>query len=393
MEEFSYLGEETARRVVIDNTGLIADMIEPMKPVPEGRFPPEIDEAEEDLRKACEERAAAMYGSPLPEEIRARLDRELNAIIDNGYAVMYRSAEMLVKKSMEDGFLVGSRGSVGSSFVATMSGITEVNPLPPHYLCPECRNLEWGDASEYDCGVDMPAKECPKCGSKYDREGFKIPFETFLGFDANKEPDIDLNFAGEYRATAQKYVEDIFGTGNVFKAGTIGTVKGKTAFGFVAKYCEDRGIKVNKTELDRLSMSCEGVKRTTGQHPGGVIIVPDGHEIYEFCPVQRPANDMNSDIITTHFDYHSIDQNLLKLDILGHDAPSMIKHLQDMTGVDPLTVPINDPKVLSIFTGISELGIRDPDYPAAHGSYGIPEFGTNFVRQMLDDVAPRQLKS
>ncbi len=388
MEEFSYLGEETARRVVIDNTGLIADMIEPMKPVPEGRFPPEIDEAEEDLRKACEERAAAMYGSPLPEEIRARLDRELNAIIDNGYAVMYRSAEMLVKKSMEDGFLVGSRGSVGSSFVATMSGITEVNPLPPHYLCPECRNLEWGDASEYDCGVDMPAKECPKCGSKYDREGFKIPFETFLGFDANKEPDIDLNFAGEYQATAQKYVEDIFGTGNVFKAGTIGTVKGKTAFGFVAKYCEERGIKVNKTELDRLSMSCEGVKRTTGQHPGGVIIVPDGHEIYEFCPVQRPANDMNSDIITTHFDYHSIDQNLLKLDILGHDAPSMIKHLQDMTGVDPLTVPINDPKVLSIFTGISELGIRDPDYPAAHGSYGIPEFGTNFVRQMLDDVKP-----
>ena len=388
IEEFAYLGEETAQRVVVDNTNLIADMIEPMMPVPKGKFPPKIDGAEEDLRRSCEERAAAMYGDPLPEEIRARLDKELNSIIDNGYAVMYRSAEMLVKKSMEDGFLVGSRGSVGSSFAATMSGITEVNPLPPHYLCPKCKSLEWGDVNEYDCGVDMPPKNCPNCGTEYLREGFKIPFETFLGFEANKEPDIDLNFAGEYQGVAQKYVEEIFGPTNVFKAGTIGTVKDKTAFGFVAKYFEERNISVNKVELDRLAGCCGGVKRTTGQHPGGVIIVPRGHEIYEFCPVQHPANDVKSDIITTHFDYHSIDENLLKLDILGHDNPSIIKHLQDMTGIDPLTVPLNDPKVMQIFTGVESLNIKDPDYPATHGSYGIPEFGTSFVRQMLDDVQP-----
>ncbi len=388
MEEFMYLGEETAREVVITNTNMIADMIEPMMPVPEGKFPPKIDGAEEDLRKACEERAAAMYGSPLPEEIRARLDKELNSIIDNGYAVMYRSAEMLVKKSLEDGYLVGSRGSVGSSFAATMSGITEVNPLPPHYLCPNCKHLEWGDNEKYDCGVDMPDKVCPECGTPYDKEGFTIPFETFLGFEANKEPDIDLNFAGEYQGTAQKYVEKIFGEKNVFKAGTIGTIKDKTAYGYVAKYFEERGINVNKFEMDRLTSCCEGVRRTSGQHPGGIIIVPEGHEIYEFCPVQHPANDVNSDIITTHFDYHSIDQNLLKLDILGHDAPSMIRQLQDMTGVDPTKVPIKDDKVMTIFNGIEGLDIKNPNYRFTHGSYGIPEFGTKFVRQMLDDTKP-----
>lgn len=388
LEEFSYLGEDLAYEVVVENTNRIADMIEPMMPVPDGKFPPKIDGAEDALRKACAERAAAMYGDPLPEEIRARLDKELNSIIDNGYAVMYRSAEMLVKKSNEDGYLVGSRGSVGSSFAATMSGITEVNPLPPHYLCPNCKHLEWGDLQEYDCGVDMPDKTCPECGTPYSKEGFNIPFETFLGFNANKEPDIDLNFAGEYQGTAQKYVEEIFGAENVFKAGTIGTIKDKTAYGYVAKYFEERGMNVNRFEMDRLTGCCEGVRRTSGQHPGGVIIVPRGHEIYEFCPVQHPANDVNSDIITTHFDYHSIDQNLLKLDILGHDAPSMIRQLQDMTGIDPMDVPLKDEKVMSIFIGHEGLDIKEKDYRFSHGSFGIPEFGTKFVRQMLDDIQP-----
>ncbi|MCQ2546017.1 MAG: PolC-type DNA polymerase III [Clostridia bacterium] len=388
MEEFAYLGEETARKVVIENTNLIADMIEPMMPVPKGKFPPKIDGAEDYLREVCRERSTAMYGDPLPQEIQERLDKELNSIIDNGYAVMYRSAEMLVQKSLEEGYLVGSRGSVGSSFAATMSGITEVNPLPAHYLCPNCRNVEWDDTKEYDCGVDMPDKLCPKCGTPYRKEGFTIPFETFLGFDGTKEPDIDLNFAGEYQGKAQKYVEEIFGAENVFKAGTIGTVAGKTAFGFVAKYFDEKGIQAPRAEMDRLTSCCEGVKRTSGQHPGGVVIVPRGHEIYEFCPVQHPANDMKSDIITTHFDYHSIDENLLKLDILGHDIPSMIRHLQDMTGVDPLSIPLKDEKVMSIFIGTEGLDIKNPDYKFKHGSFAIHEFGTAFVRQMLDDIHP-----
>ena len=388
MEEFAYLGEETAHKVVIENTNLIADMIEPMMPVPKGKFPPKIDGAEDYLRKVCEERATNMYGNPLPDVIRERLDKELNSIIDNGYAVMYRSAEMLVQKSLAEGYLVGSRGSVGSSFAATMSGITEVNPLPAHYLCPNCKNLEWDETNEYDCGVDMPDKVCPVCGTPYNKEGYTIPFETFLGFEANKEPDIDLNFAGEYQGKAQKYVEEIFGAENVFKAGTISKIQGNTAYGFVAKYLEGKGQPSSKAEIDRLVSCCEGVKRTTGQHPGGVIIVPRGHEIYEFCPVQRPANDTKSDIITTHFDYHSIDENLLKLDILGHDVPSMIRQLQDMTGVDPLTVPVKDDKVMSIFIGTEGLDIKDPDYKFTHGSYAIHEFGTAFVRQMLDDIQP-----
>lgn len=390
LDEFAYLGQETARKVVIEAPNAIADSIERMMPVPEGKFPPKIDGSDEDLRRKCEERAAAMYGDPLPTEIRERLDKELNSIIANGYSVMYMSAEMLVQKSMSDGYLVGSRGSVGSSFAATMSGITEVNPLPPHYLCPNCKHLEWGDNNSYDCGVDMPEKNCPTCGTKYNQEGFSIPFETFLGFEADKEPDIDLNFAGEYQATAHKFVDEIFGAENVFKAGTIGTIQGKTAYGYVMKYFEERQQPINKFEADRLTSCCEGVRRTSGQHPGGIIIVPRGHEIYEFCPVQHPANDMKSDIITTHFDYHSIDQNLLKLDILGHDVPSMIRHLQDMTGKDPLTVPLKDERVNSIFNGIDGLEIKDPDYKFTHGSYGIPEFGTKFTRQMLDDTKPEK---
>ena len=392
MEEFAYLGEETAHKVVIENTNMIADQIESIMPVPKGKFPPKIEGAEEYLRKVCEKRVADMYGDPLPQPIRQRLDKELNSIIDNGYAVMYRSAEMLVQKSIEEGYLVGSRGSVGSSFAATASGITEVNPLPAHYICPNCKNLEWDETGEYDCGVDMPDKVCPVCGTPYNKEGFTIPFETFLGFEANKEPDIDLNFAGEYQSKAQKYVEEIFGAENVFKAGTIGTIKENTAFGFVNKYFEEKGVTANRFEIERLGQGCEGVKRTTGQHPGGVIIVPKGHEIYEFCPVQHPANDVKSDIVTTHFDYHSIDKNLLKLDILGHDIPSMIRHLKDMTGVDPLSVPIKDDKVMTIFVGTEGLDIKDPDYKFTHGSYAIHEFGTPFVRQMLDDIQPTTIE-
>ena len=388
MEEFAYLGEERARKVVIENTNIIADQIGELLPVPKGKFPPKIPGAEDTLRETCMNKAHSIYGDPLPEEIATRLDKELNSIIDNGYAVMYVSAQMLVKKSLEDGYLVGSRGSVGSSFAATMAGITEVNPLDPHYVCPDCKYLEWGDMELYDCGIDMPPKKCPKCGADLNRDGYTIPFATFLGFDGDKEPDIDLNFAGEYQPIAHKYVGVIFGEKNVFKAGTVGTIADKTAFGYVSKFYEEQGIPINKFEKDRLTQHCTGVKRTTGQHPGGIIIVPDDHEIYEFCPVQHPANDVKSDIITTHFDYHKIDENLLKLDILGHNVPSMIRQLQDMTGVDPLNVPLTDRKVLSIFNGIEALDIKMPDYKYTHGSYAIPEFGTSFVRQMLDDTKP-----
>lgn len=389
LEEFSYLGSDVAEKIVIDNTNLIADMVERIKPVPAEKFPPKIENAAEKLREKCMARAHEIYGDPLPPEISERLEAELVPIIREGYAVMYIAAEMLVQKSLSDGYLVGSRGSVGSSFAATMAGITEVNPLPPHYICPNCKHLEWGDQNEYDCGVDMPEKNCPVCGTKYKQEGFTIPFQTFLGFEADKEPDIDLNFAGEYQPVAHKYVDEIFGSKNVFKAGTIGTVADKTAYGFVMKYHEERQLPINKYEADRLAKECTGVKRTTGQHPGGIIIVPDDHEIYEFCPVQHPANDVNSDIITTHFDYHSIDQNLLKLDILGHDVPSIIRHLQDMTGLDPIKdVPLKDEKVNSIFLSADALDIKDDDYRFVHGTFGIPEFGTKFTRQMLDDTQP-----
>lgn len=389
MDEFAYLGEETAYRVVVENTNKIADMIDDdIKPVPDGKYPPRIEGAEETLRKTCMDRAHEIYGDPLPDIIEERLDTELNAIINNGYAVMYVSAQMLVNKSLSDGYLVGSRGSVGSSFAATMAGITEVNPLEPHYICPKCKHLEWGDMNLYDCGIDMPEKECPECGTMMRRDGFTIPFATFLGFNGDKEPDIDLNFAGEYQARAHKYVGEIFGEKNVYKAGTVGTIADKTAFGYVMKFFEETGRANNRFEADRLVAGCTGVKRTTGQHPGGIIIVPDDHEIYEFCPIQHPANDVNSDIVTTHFDYHKIDKNLLKLDILGHNIPSMIRQLQDMTGIDPMEADLTDRKVLSIFNGIEALDIKDPNYKFKHGSYAIPEFGTSFVRQMLDDTKP-----
>ncbi|WP_324824178.1 PolC-type DNA polymerase III [Sinanaerobacter sp. ZZT-01] len=392
LDEFSYLGEELAKEVVISAPNAIADMVECVIPVPEGKFPPKIDGAEERLRSRCMETAWGIYGMPLPELVQSRLEKELDSIIGNGYAVMYVSAEMLVQKSLKDGYLVGSRGSVGSSFAATMAGITEVNPLVPHYICqnPECKHVEFIEDGSYDCGVDMPDKNCPKCGRPYKKDGYSIPFETFLGFEGDKEPDIDLNFAGEYQPVAHKFVEEIFGKENVFRAGTIGTVAMKTAFGFVLKYFEERGQAANKWEIERLATGCTGVRRTTGQHPGGIIIVPRGHTIYEFCPVQHPANDTKTDIITTHYDYHSIDENLLKLDILGHDVPSMIRQLQDLTGEDPLDVPLDDKKTMGIFNGIEGLDIKINDYKYVHGSYGIPEFGTKFVRQMLDDTHPKR---
>jgi DNA polymerase-3 subunit alpha (Gram-positive type) len=390
LEEFSYLEEEIAQKIVIDNPNEIADSIEIISPVPEGRFPPKIEKAEERLRNRCMETAEKIYGNPLPDIVKNRLEKELDSIINNGYAVMYVSSELLVQQSLKDGYLVGSRGSVGSSFAATMAGITEVNPLPPHYICDnqDCKHSEFPADTDYDCGVDLPDKSCPKCGQAYKKDGFNIPFEVFLGFDGDKEPDIDLNFAGEYQPIAHKYVEEIFGKENVFRAGTIGTIASKTAYGFVKKYYEEKQIDVNKWEIERLTQCCTGVRRTTGQHPGGIIIVPKGHEIYEFCPIQHPANDASTDIITTHFDYHSIDENLLKLDILGHDVPSMIRMLQDMTGIDPLTVPLRDEKVNGIFNGIDTLDIKLEDYRYSHGTFGVPEFGTKFVRQMLDDIKP-----
>lgn len=390
LQEFAYLGEETAKRVVVEGPNNLAANIERVIPVPEGRFPPEIQDADEQLRTRSIETAKEMYGEPLPEIVEQRLERELHSIIDHGYAVMYVSAELLVRQSLKDGYLVGSRGSVGSSLAATMAGITEVNPLPPHYICtnPDCKHSEFPEGGDWDCGVDLPDANCPLCGSSYRKDGFNIPFEVFLGFDGDKEPDIDLNFAGEYQPTAHRFLEEIFGRENVFRAGTIGTVADRTAFGFVRKYFEEKEQSISKWEIERLTKSCTGVRRTTGQHPGGIIILPRGHEIYEFCPVQHPANDMETDIITTHFDYHSIDENLLKLDILGHDVPSMIRMLQDMTGVNPLEVPLKDPKVDSIFVGTDGLDIKLEGYRFRHGTYGIPEFGTKFVRQMLDDVKP-----
>ena len=388
MEEFAYLGDR-AEEIVITNTNKIAEMVGDVKPVPAGKFPPKIEGAEEKLRQSCYEKAKSIYGDPMPPEIEERLETELNSIIGNGYAVMYIAAQMLVQKSNRDGYLVGSRGSVGSSFAATMAGITEVNPLAPHYICPECKHFEWSDEpGKYDVGYDMPDKACPVCGARMKKEGLNIPFATFLGFKGDKEPDIDLNFAGEYQPVAHRYVGEIFGEKNVFKAGTVATIAEKTAFGYVKHYIEDNHISANKYDIDYLVKGCTGVKRTTGQHPGGIIVVPDDHEIYEFCPIQKPANKRDIDVITTHFDYHKIDQNLLKLDILGHDVPQLIRHLQVMTGVDPMTIPLDDRETLSIFTSLDALKIKNENYRFTHGTYAIPEFGTNFTRGMLDDIHP-----
>ena len=394
LQEFAYLGSDKAEEVVITNTNLIADMIECMSPVRPDKCPPVIEDSDNQLTEICYNKAHELYGETLPKIVEDRLEKELHSIISNGFAVMYIIAQKLVWKSVEDGYLVGSRGSVGSSFVANMAGITEVNSLSPHYLCPKCHYYDF-DSEEVKAygggaGCDMPDKDCPVCGEPLNKEGFDIPFETFLGFKGDKEPDIDLNFSGEYQSKAHKYTEVIFGSGQTYRAGTIGTLADKTAFGYVKNYYEERGRHKRVCEINRIVTGCTGIRRSTGQHPGGIVVLPVGEDINSFTPVQHPANDMTTDIVTTHFDYHSIDHNLLKLDILGHDDPTMIRMLQDMTGIDPVTIPLDDKKVMSLFQSTEALGITPDQIGGCKlGCLGIPEFGTEFVIQMVIDAKPK----
>ena len=394
LEEFSYLGAQRAYEVVVKNPNMIADQIEFIEPVLSGSYPPSIPNSAEDLENMCREKARELYEEDgvLPQIVSDRVDAELIPIIKNGFDVMYMIAQKLVAKSNEMGYLVGSRGSVGSSFVAFLSGITEVNALQPHYRCPNCRHSIWDNDPIYQTGADMPDRDCPKCGTGMVKDGFNIPFATFLGFNADKTPDIDLNFSGECQGQIHRYTVELFGNDKVFKAGTIGTVKDKTAYGFVKKYLEERGKVVNNAEVNHLVSGCTGIKRTTGQHPGGLIIVPGDRTIYEFTPVQHPADDPNSDIITTHFDFHSIHDNLLKLDELGHDVPTIIRHLQNLTGVDPMDVPLDDKETMRAFTDIGPLGIETDDILEQPGSAGVPEFGTKNARSMLMETQPTTLE-
>lgn len=390
LAEFDYLGKEKAYEVVVTNTNLIADMVEDVRPIPKKKCPPVVEGAVDGIRNDSLRRAEEIYGSPLPPEVQERLDKELHSIITNGFSVMYRIAQELVRKSLDDGYLVGSRGSVGSSFVAFLSDITEVNSLPAHYICPNCKNVEFHPSDIGQSGCDLPDKVCPKCGTQYKKDGHDIPFETFLGFNGDKEPDIDLNFSGEYQPVIHKYTETFFGEGFVFRAGTIGTVAEKTALGYVRKYCEEHNMTMRNAEMKRLAKGCEGVKRTSGQHPGGIIVVPYTNNIHEFCPVQHPADDTDSTIFTTHFDYHSIDSNLLKLDELGHDDPTVIRMLEDITGLDAKKIPLDDQETLSLFTSNKALKLKEgADIGTSLGTYGVPEFGTKFVRQMLEDTKPK----
>jgi len=388
LAEFSYLDEATAREVVIENPRKIADMMDAVLPIPDGTFPPIIEGSDDEIREMVEVQAKELFGHPLPEIVEKRIKKELDSIIGNGYSVLYLIAQKLVHHSMEDGYLVGSRGSVGSSFVATLCGITEVNPLAPHYRCPQCKHSEFFDSNEVGVGPDLKDALCPQCQTKMDKDGFDIPFETFLGFEGDKEPDIDLNFSGDNQAEAHRYTEVLFGKGKVFRAGTISTIADKTAYGFVKNYYEENDIKVPKAELDRVISCCAGVKKTTGQHPGGIMVVPTYKDIYDFCPVQHPADDTESDTITTHFAYESISGRMLKLDILGHDDPTMLKMLKDLTGIDSVKIPLDDEKTMSLFTSTKALELTDNDFESPLGVCGIPEFGTSFVREMLLDTKP-----